>query len=298
MWNTRFVTMLKDYWSLLRKASMRWRRDRASHEAAAVAFYTVFSLAPLAIVAIGMAGILYGHAAARGDLVTHIEDLVGPEASSLVQTAIQNAGAEQRGVVATSIGFAVLLIGATKVFTQLQATLNDIWKVKPKPGKTFKHLLRHRLLSFGLVISIGFLLLVSLVVSALLSSVGTYLGRFLPENQTMARLFDIMLSLTVISFMFAAIFRYLPDVQIPWRGALSGGILSAVLFTAGKFLIGLYLGRSTLASTYGAAGSLVILLIWVYYSAQILLFGAEFTWLYIQERGLSVTPAAHAEFAE
>jgi membrane protein len=284
--------------SMLKETFAHWREDNASKEAAALAFFTVFSLAPLAIVAIGVAGILFGKAAAQGELVSQIEGYIGPQAASLVQSAVQNAGGWSSGLLATLVGIATLLFGATRGFTQLQEGLNAIWNVKPRPNEGIKNLIRIRLLSFGLAIAVGFLLLVSLAISAVLSAVGEYFHNIVPQLQILLRALDMLLSLAVISLLFAAVYRYLPDVEITWSNVTAGAILTSVLLTLGKFLIGLYLGKSALASSYGAAGSLVVILLWVYYSAQIVFFGAELTQVYARHRGSEIRPSKHAMFQE
>jgi membrane protein len=210
----------------------------------------------------------------------------------MVQSAAQN---RSTGVMATILGTAALLFGATGVFGELQDSLNTIWEVKPKPGRGWRGLVQDRLLSVGMVLAVAFLLVVSLVVSATLAAVGTFVGGYVGALAPVWHAIDVLVSVAVLTALFAAIFKWLPDVHIAWRDVWIGAAVTAILFTLGKLLIGLYLGRSSVTSVYGAAGSLVILLLWVYYSAQILFFGAELTQVWANQYGSRVVPAANAE---
>lgn len=287
---------IKDFFVILKQAFVKSRQDHASQQAAALAFYTLFSLAPLAIVVVHVVGLLYGEAAARGELVEQIDGLIGSEAAVLVQTAVENAGRRGSGIVATLLGLGALGLGATTVFVQLQRGLNAMWNVQVKPGAGIRHLIKSRLLSFGVVISLGFLLVVSLLASTAISVVAKYLTGFVPGLGPVLHIVEALLSVAIISLLFAAVFRYLPDVEIGWHHVMFGSVLTAILFTVGKSLISLYLVRSTTVSAYGATGSLVIILLWVYYSAQIVFFGTEFTQVLAKRRGEHIQPSTHAEF--
>jgi membrane protein len=220
---------------------------------------------------------------------------LGPQAAEAIQGMLQSAGKTGAGIVATAVGVGTLLLGASGAFAQLQDALNTIWEVKPKAGRGVRGMLRDRFLSFSLVLAIGFLLLVSLVLSAALAAVGKYLAGILPVSSALMQGLNFALSFAVTTFLFALIFKVLPDVRIRWRDVWIGAAVTALLFSVGRFLIGLYLGRSSVSSAYGAAGSLVVLLVWIYYSAQILLLGAEFTQVYASKFGNGMTPKPNAE---
>lgn len=287
----RFKTIVR----LLRDTVTEWNEDNVPLLAAALAYYTMFSLAPLLIIAIAIAGAIYGQEAAQGEIVGQMQGLVGREGAEFIQSMIQNASRPGAGGgVATLIGIAVLLFGASGVFGQLQTALNTIWEVKPKPGRAIKSFVQARFLSFAMVLVIGFLLLVSLVLSAVLAGISNYFGEFLPGSVAVGQALNFVISFGIITLLFASIYRFLPDVHVPWKNLWVGAGVTALLFNLGKFLLGLYLGNSGVASTYGAAGSLVVVLIWVFYSAQILLFGAEFTQVYSKYRGRPIVPSSHA----
>lgn len=284
----------KIFFQLLKEAFQEWQDDKASRLAAALAYYTVFSLAPLVIIAIAIAGAIFGEEAARGELVGQIESLVGAQGAQVIQTAINNANQPNTSSIASIISIAVLLFGASGVFAQLQDALNTIWGVQVDPNMGVMGFVRKRILSFGAVLGIGFLLLVSLVISAVLSAVSHYLSNFVPGIDFLWQLLDLVVSFAVITFLFALMFKFLPDVKIKWGDVWIGAIITSLLFTLGKYLLGLYLGRGSLGSTYGAAGSLVVLLAWIYYSAQILFFGAELTEVYAKKFGSQIVPDDHA----
>src|SRR6266545_1853556 len=284
----------KSFFSLLKEAFREWQNDEALQLGAALAYYTIFSLAPLLLVVIALAGLAFGREAVQGQLVGQLQGLVGRQGGVAIQTMVANAGQHGAGVWATLIAFVTILFGSTGVFTQLQTSLNHIWNVKPKPGQGIKGLLRARAAAFGMLLGIGFHLLVSLVVSAALTAVGTYLTGLLPGAEVVLQVLNFLVSLAVITVLFAMIFRFLPDVKITWRDVWLGAGVTALLFTIGKSLIGLYLGNSSVASVYGAAGSLVILLLWTYYSSQILFFGAELTEVWARRRGSGIVPDEHA----
>jgi membrane protein len=267
--------------------------------AAALAYYTVFSLAPVLIIAIAIVGAVFGEEAARGEIERQMQGLLGAQGAEFVQSMIQNANQPNSGgALATLISTGVLLFGASGVFGQLQSALNTIWEVKPKPGQAVKSFLQSRFLSFAMVLVIGFLLLVSLVLSAVLAGIGAYISSIVPEFVILGQLLNFLVSFAVITLLFASIYKFLPDVIVPWKNLWIGAGVTALLFNFGKFLIGLYLGNSSIGSTYGAAGSLVVVLIWVFYSAQILLYGAEFTQVYSRYRGRPLQPSAHAVSAQ
>jgi membrane protein len=286
---------LKTIVGLLKDTVQEWQTDKVSLWAAALAYYTMFSLAPLLLIAIAVAGSIFGEEAARGELVAQIQGLIGKEGAEAIQSMIQSTQRSQSGgAIATIIGIATLLFGASGVFGQLQDALNTIWNVKPKPGLGWKSFIKSRFLSFAMVLVIGFLLLVSLVLSAVLAGISTFFTNYIQDFAAVGQLINFVISFSVITLLFASIYKFLPDVRLPWKDLWIGAGVTALLFTIGKYLIGLYLGSSGVTSTYGAAGSIVIILLWVFYSAQILLFGAEFTQVYAKRRGSGLRPSKHA----
>jgi membrane protein len=283
---------------LIQNTFIGWNDHEASTQSAALAFYTIFSLAPLLVVALYLAGIVFGPAAVRGEILEQFQDWMGRDAASLVQQLLSSAAKPQVNRLAGLIGVATLVFGASGVFVQLQQSLNRIWEVVPKPGAALTSLLRKRILSFALVLAIGFLLLVSLLVSAALSAVGDFLEKRFQLPVTQLHWANILASFLIVTLLFGLIYRLLPDVRLAWRDVLLGALVTSALFGAGKSLIGLYLGHTGATSAYGAAGSLVVLASWVYYSALIFLLGAEFTHAYAQDRrGGRPEPAAGAERA-
>jgi membrane protein len=286
----------KDIFTLLKNAAREWSEDKASRLAAALSYYTIFSLAPLLVIVIAIAGLVFGQEAAQQELMVQIEGLVGEEGAFAIQEMIAGASDTGDSILAAVIGFVLLLFGASGVFAQLQDAMNTMWEVKPKEGRGILAIVKDRLLSFGMVLVIGFLLLVSLVLSAALAALSNFMAGLLPANEIVMQVISFVVSFAVISLLFALIFKYLPDAKVAWGDVWLGAIVTALLFTIGKELIGLYLGRSAVASTYGAAGSLVILLLWVFYSAQILFFGAEFTQVYANMFGSKIRPAEGATF--
>jgi len=276
-------------WDFVKETFSEWSEDRAPRMGAALAYYTVFSLAPVLVIAIGVAGIFFGERMAEGRLMDEIRGLVGPEGAGAIRAMIENAAADRSGgVVATIMGLAALIFGATGAFVELQDALNTIWEVKPKT-RGLLGMLKDRFFSFTLVIGIGFLLLVSLVISAALAAVGSMTGRYV--SPSLLHGVNFVVSFAVITALFAMIFKILPDAKIAWRDVWLGAAVASLLFSAGKFIIGLYLGKSGMTSAYGAAGSLVIVLVWVYYSAQILFLGAEFAHVYARRREHALKPA-------
>lgn len=278
-----------------------WKRDRVPTLGAALAYYTLFSIAPILLVAIAVAGVFFGPEAARGEIVGQIDQLIGPEGARAIESLLAGARDRQDGLLASIIGVVTFVVAATGAFMQLQDALNTIWRVKPRSGKKLKalHALRDfvlkRLKSFGLIVAIGFLLMVSLVVSAGLSAAAGWLNNTWPGVPVAVwDAANLAISVGVITGLFAMVYRILPDVQLRWRDVWVGAVITAILFTVGKELIGIYLGRSSTASTFGAAGSIVVLMVWVYYSSQIVLFGAELTRVYVRTRHRQPAPEPHA----
>lgn len=281
---------IKPILKLFKEAFREWQQDKASLWAAALAYYTVFSVTPLLVIAIAIAGAVFGQDTAREELVQQINTLVGEQGAQVLEIALANASQPEIGSLASIISVVVLLLGASGVFAQLQEALNTVWNVKPKKDRSIWQFIHKRLLSFGMVLAIGFLLLASLLISAILSGLSNLETDLLPAWVELGQSLNLVISFSLISLLFALIYKYLPDVKIRWKDVWVGAIITAVLFSFGKFLIGLYLGRSSFGSAYGAAGSLIIFLAWVFYSAQILLFGAEFTQVYARKYGKRIRP--------
>ena len=289
----------KRLFNLLKQTFTEWSEDKAPMFAAALAYYTIFSLAPLLVIIVGILGIIYGQSDAKGQIIDQIGGLTSPNVAETIKGVLDAQAESGGGVLATVLGTITLLVGATGVFAQLQTALNTIWEVKPNPDKGgVLHLLMVRLLSLGMVLVIAFLLLVSLLLSTALEVVGAYFTDVLPGADFIWQIVNIVVSFGVITLLFALIFKYLPDVKISWGDVWIGAAVTSLLFVIGKFLISWYLSRGGVASTYGAAGSLVILLLWIYYSAQILFFGAEFTQVYAKEEGSRIVPSKDAVRAE
>jgi membrane protein len=286
---------LSRLWAVLKRALSGWWNDNVPHLGAALSYYTLFSLAPILIVAIAIAGLVFGAEAVRGEIVGQIEALVGHDGAVAVQAMLEGAARPSSSVPATIIGVVTFFLGATGAFLELQTALNAIWRVKPKQSGSFlRALILDRLISFGLVLGVGFLMLTSLLVSAGLSALYSYMGETFPGGAVLWEGANVIVTLAVVSILFAMIYKMLPDVELAWSDVWVGGLVTAGFFTMGKFLIGLYLGTSALASSYGAAGSVVVLLLWVFYSAQIVLLGAEFTREYVKEFGRRPPPSEFA----
>ena len=281
-------------WELIRGAAARWYEDNISRHASSLAFYTALSIAPLLVIAIAVAGMAFGEEAATHEVSRQLRDLLGPAAADTVEEAVRNAAArESNGILASALGIALLVWAATNVFASLQDSLNTVWGVKPRPDVGIVNTVRIRFLSFTLVLAIAFLLLVSLLASAAISALNRVFSGGAAEELAW-RAANLGVSVVVFTAVFAMIFKVLPDVRVQWRDVWVGAALTAALFAAGKSLIGLYLGHSSAASIYGAAGSMVVLLLWVYYSSQILFFGAEFTQVYAARYGRRIVPDSHA----
>jgi membrane protein len=272
-------------WRLTVDAFNAWLEDRAPSMGAAIAYYTVFSLAPMLIIVIAVAGIVYDEQAAEGAIIGQLAGLMGRQGAAAVETMIRSANQAGSGAIASAVGIATLAVAATTVFGELQSSLNVIWKAEPRPEAGWFTLIRVRLLSLALIVGIGFLLLVFLVVSAALTALGDYLDSLFPDLHVVMRVVNFAVSFAVITALFAMIYKVLPDKRIAWGDVWIAALVTSLLFNVGRFLISLYIGSSEVASTYGAAGALVIVLLWVYYSAQIFLFGAEFSKVYALKHG-------------
>ena len=289
----------KRLWSysvrLLKTTFRHWLEDKAPQLGAALAYYTVFSLAPMMLLLLAVFGLIYGNSeVARREILHQLYSFLDRSSAKAVEDIASSAGKPAATTVATLVGVAVAIFGASGVFGQLQDALNTIWGVKPKPGRSFVSFLRARFLSFAMVGGMCFLLLVSLTASAVITAVGGYLEHLLPGGNVLAWTIHLVLDISVVTLLFAMIFKFLPDARLSWRDVRLGAALTAALFLLGKYALGLYLGSGAPGSAYGAAGSLITMLIWIYYAAQILLFGAEFTRVYAQERGRRIRPAKHA----
>ena len=276
-------------WPLLRATMSDWYEDRAQRIGAALAYYTIFALAPGLVIVMALAGLMLGPGA-ESQIIEQIRELIGEQGAAAIEATIRSARNETLGATGTALALIPLVFGLWGVFGELQDGLNTIWGVTPKPGRRIRDILKERFWSFAMVVGIGFVLLVSLVLSAWLAAVGTYVGSLLPAPATGLEALNFVISFVVITGSFALIFKLLPDVRIAWRDVWLGAAVTSLFFTVGKFLIGLYLGKSAVASAYGAAGSLVIIVVWVYYSAQILLLGAEFTKVWTKRRGSGFVP--------
>jgi membrane protein len=278
------MTVAHATWSLCYETVNEWVNDRASRKGAALAFYTVFSLAPILILSIAIAGLFFGQEAARGEIFSQVKELLGADAARAIQAMIQSASQPGAGLIATAIGIVTLCIGATTALAELKDGLDQIWDAPPERTSGFWYFIRKRLLSVGLILSLGFLLLVSLVFSALVSALARTWG---PADATgmVLQAMNFLFSFALVTLLFAMIYKILPSVHIAWKDVAIGSIITAALFSVGKSLIGIYLGNSAVASSYGAAGSVILVLIWVYYSAQIFLLGAEFTKVYAHRYG-------------
>jgi membrane protein len=276
--------MFSAVWKMLKDTVLGFINDEALSRGAAIAFYTVTSIAPVLLIVIAIAGLAFGRDAAQNAITEQLSGIMGQQTAEVLQTAVASAASKSSGVVATIIGIIILMVTASGVFGEMQTALNVIWKAKPE-GTTVSRLIRARAASLGLVAALGFLLMVSLVVSTVLTAFGNYLDSILPFGQVILTVLNVVVSLVLISFLFAAIYKVLPDRDLEWGDVVVGAIVTAVLFTIGKSLISWYIGSSAVASSFGAAGALIVLLLWVYYSAQILLLGAEFTKVYANTHG-------------
>ena len=297
----------KDWWPLIKGTTTAWVADYAPSMGAALSYYCVFSLAPLLLIVISVAGLVFGQEAVRGEVFMQLQGLLGSEASSAVEGLLASVSKPAEGVASTAIGVVLLLLGATSVFGELQDALDRIWRAPARDhAGGLWGLVRARLLSFGMILGVAFLLVVSLVFSAVVAALGKWWSGALGDWAVLAQLFDLVAGFVLTTTVFAMIYKIMPRVSVKWRDVWLGAVVTSVLFTAGRFLIGMYIGRSNLASGFGAAGSLIVVFVWVYYSAQIFLLGAEFTWIYartfgsmrdLQPQLLAKTAAAAPSFA-
>jgi membrane protein len=283
---------------LFRETFKEWQEDNASRIAAALAYYAVFSISPLLVIAIAIAGTFFGQQTAQTQIIQQLTDLVGEDGVQPVLMALDNINQPEIKGVASLISVGVLLLGASGFFAQLQDALNTVWKVKPQPGKGMKIFVRKRISSFLMVLAIGFLLILSLILSAVVSTLSKYQVDYLPGSAILWENLDFFVSLGLMTFIFGLMFKYVPDAKIVWKDVFVGSIMTAILFLFGKFLLGVYLSKGSLGSAYGAAGSLIVLLAWIYYSAQIILFGAEFTQVYSRIYGSKIRPSKHSQVNE
>ena len=279
---------------IFRGAGRAWWEDDCTRLGASLAFYTLFAIGPILLMATTIAGMVFGAEAVRGEIVGQLDHLVGREGALAVQSLLEGASRRPGGVMATLFAGIAFLVAATGAFLELQVALNTIWRVKPRPTGHLYAFVMDRIRSFGLVVAIGFLLLVSLAVTAAMAALNAWLFNLSPANALMWNIVNTLVSTVVSTGLFALLFRFLPDVRLRWRDVTTGAVVTAVLFTIGQQVIGLYLGQSAIASSYGAAGSMMILLLWVYYSCQILLFGAEFTRVWAARHGAKVKPELFA----
>jgi membrane protein len=281
----------RDFASVVRESAGAWMEDNALRLSASLAFYSVFSLAPLLVIAVSIGALIFNEQTVRDQVAAQLEALAGPRAADALEALLVTTAAQKRtGALAAIVGMLAMVFGASGVFGELKDALNTIWGVVVKPGRTWLRLIRDRFLTFSMILSIGFLLLVSLLLSAILTAVSKYMNWLLPLPAWVWQTLDLLGSLCVVTVLFAMIFKILPNVRIGWHDVWTGAAVTSLLFVLGKFLIGFYLGASSITSAYGAATSVVIVLLWVYYSACILFFGAEFTKVYACRFGSGIVP--------
>lgn len=284
------IFFLSSILKLLKLSAIRWIDDNASSKGAALAYYTTFSIAPLLIIAIAIAGLIFGQEAARGGLFKELNTLFGTEASTAIEAMLKNAYKPGEAIFSVIVSTLTLLIGATTVFVELQSALDTIWKAEARPGSGIINFIKTRLISVGMILVIGFLLIVSLVMSALIAALANLWSGWFSNVAWLLHIVNFIVWFGAITLLFAMIYKYLPNVKIAWGDVWIGASFTSLLFAGGKFLIGLYIGKSALSSSFGAAGAFVVLIVWIYYSAQIFLFGAEFTYQYAHERGSLAKP--------
>jgi len=286
---------LSSMWDLLKKTFYKWLGQNPFEHSAALAYFTLFSLAPTLILAIGVAGMIFGNQAAEGRIFYEIKNLIGAEGADMIQRLIESASFQRRDVLATLVGGALFLLGATAVFAQLKRSLNEMWSVRPDPAVSdIAYFFKTRLLALAMVVVFCFILLVSLVLTAILAAFGDWIALYLDVPAWTLGAMNLLLSTSLIAVLFAMIFKVLPDVHLYWKDVWVGAAVTALLFAGGKYLIALYIGNTGVASLYGAAGSLVVVMIWVYYSSLILFLGASFTQVYTAKRGRRVRPMKNA----
>jgi membrane protein len=278
---------------LLKETGAQWSDDEAARLAASLSLYTLLSIAPLLVIAVSVAGLVFGDEAARGQISQQLNAVVGPQAGQAIEGLVANANAPRSGIISTVVGLAVVLVGASGVFGELQSALNRIWEVKPKPGRGVRGFLRDRFFSFAMVMGVAFLLLVSLIVSAVLAGFTGFFKGYIPFPG-LWEAFNTVVSIGVTALLFTLIFKLVPDVKVAWRDVWIGGLVTAVAFAIGRVALSWYVGRSATVSPFGAAGSLVALIVWVYYSAQILFMGAEFAQVWASHYGSRIVPTPNA----
>jgi membrane protein len=290
---------IKILWEIIKKSGAGFMNDKLMKLSAALSYYTIFSMGPLLLIIITLCSFFFGRDAVEGKVYAQLEGFVGHDTAIQLQSIIKHAAISGKSVLATVIGVALLVIGASSVFAEMQDSINMIWGVKPKPDSGWKSFLKNRLLSFSMIVSLGFLLLVSLAVSAIIEALGHQLQSTFPGLSTVViYLINTLITLIITSFIFAVIFKVLPDANIRWKDVIIGSIATTILFLVGKFGISFYISKSNIGTTYGGAGSLIVLLLWVYYSAMILYFGAEFTKYYAIQLGDEIKPTEYAVVVE
>ncbi|GAB2540120.1 YihY/virulence factor BrkB family protein [Spirosoma aerophilum] len=288
-----------NFWIVIKDAFSGFLADRCLKLSAALAYYTVFSLAPLLVLIISVVSIFLGPDAIQGQIFSQINGLVGNEAAKQIQDMIKSVSLSGKTNTALAVGIITLIIGATSIFVEIQDSVNLIWRVKAKPKRGWVKLLKDRLLSSSLVVSLGFLLLVSLIINGLVLAMSDFLTRYIPGiGVYLISAFNFLISTSVVGVLFAIIFKVLPDAKISWKDVRGGALFTAILFTLGRYLIGIYVETTSTSSTYGAAGSLIVILTWIYYTAAILYFGAEFTQAYANHFGIKIEPADYAVYVE
>jgi membrane protein len=291
-YTTNSANNSKALWNLLKDTAAEWSRDKAPRLGAALAYYATFSLAPLLIIAVAISGLVFGREAATGQIVGQIQGLVGQDTATTIQAMIAKSNQPATSILASVIALVALLFGASGVFGELQQSLNAIWDIEPRPKRGLWATVKDKFFSFSMVLGTGFLLLISLVISAALAAISNIVIGLMPGWGVITQIINFIISMAVITVLFALIFKYVPDAEIAWADVWIGAMVTALLFTLGKALIGFYIGYSSLSSTYGAAASLVVILLWVYYSAQILFFGAEFIQVYANTYGSRIRSAS------
>lgn len=276
---------MKEQLASFKSAFTEFGDDKAQRLAASLAYYTIFSIAPLLLIAVAIAGLIFGKSQAQAQILAELRTVFGPAGGKAIEQMLVSAAKPKSGTFAIIIGFVTLLFGAAGVFGQLKDALNTIWNVEPKKDGGIMKMLKDRFLSFAMVLGVGFLLLVSLILDAAVSAMGHFASSHLPGGEALWQVLQLVVSFGVVSLLFAMIFRFLPDIRVEWHDVWFGALFTALLFVIGKFALGLYLGKGSVGSAYGAAGSLVVLLVWIYWSANILFFGAEFTQVYARTHG-------------
>ena len=284
-------------WELLTGTFKSFSNDRAMKLSASLAYYTIFSIAPLLIMLISVTSLIYGKDAIEGEVFNGINEFVGNEAAMQIQDIIKRISISENSVLAVVIGTATLFVGATGVFMEIQDSLNMIWRIRAKPKKGWLRMILNRLISFSMIVSLGFLLIVSLIINGIILALSSKLSTYFPDITIMlVNLINVCVTFLVIASLFGIIFKFLPDVQISWKDVRMGAIATALLFMLGRYLIGIYIAKVAPGSAYGAAGSLVVILVWIYYSSAILYFGAEFTKTYAEKYGRTIRPSSYAVY--